>query len=161
MLVHASQIEGAYIDLETNKCMRMIMECADIANKYIDAQAPWALVKDDPAAAQVVCTNALNALRILMIFLAPVLPVLTQKLADFLGIQPQNWSQLSENIGACARAIKNFSFNKLVLINPKPIFPNDKILATSVGAKDIISQSKKFDKIEKKNLQRVNIYLQL
>ena len=78
----------------------MIMECADIANKYIDAQAPWALVKDDPAAAQVVCTNALNALRILMIFLAPVLPVLTQKLADFLGIQPQNWSQLSENIGA-------------------------------------------------------------
>ena len=57
--------------------------------------------------------------------------------------------QLSENIGACARAIKNFSFNKLVLINPKPIFPNDKILATSVGAKDIISQSKKFDKIEK------------
>ena len=60
-----------------------------------------------------------------------------------------HWPQLSENIGACARAIKNFSFNKLVLINPKPIFPNDKILATSVGAKDIISQSKKFDKIEK------------
>ena len=41
--------------------------------------------------------------------------------------------QLSENIGACARAIKNFNFKKLVLINPKPIFPNDKILATSVG----------------------------
>ena len=35
--------------------------------------------------------------------------------------------QLSENIGACARAIKNFNFKKLVLINPKPIFPNDKI----------------------------------
>ena len=27
--------------------------------------------------------------------------------------------QLSENIGACARAIKNFDFKKLVLINPK------------------------------------------
>ena len=46
--------------------------------------------------------------------------------------------QLSENIGACARAIKNFDFNKLILVNPKPTFPNDKILATSVGAKDII-----------------------
>ena len=56
--------------------------------------------------------------------------------------------QLSENIGACARAIKNFNFNKLVVINPKPIFPNDKILATSVGAKDIINQSKKYDSIE-------------
>ena len=56
--------------------------------------------------------------------------------------------QLSENIGACARAIKNFNFKKLVLINPKPIFPNDKILATSVGAKDIIKQSKKYDNLE-------------
>ena len=56
--------------------------------------------------------------------------------------------QLSENIGACARAIKNFNFKKLVLINPKPIFPNDKILATSVGAKDIINQSKKYENLE-------------
>ena len=57
--------------------------------------------------------------------------------------------QLSENIGACARAIKNFNFKKLILINPKPIFPNDKILATSVGAKDIIKESKKYDSLDK------------
>jgi len=57
--------------------------------------------------------------------------------------------QLSENIGACARAIKNFNFKKLVLISPKPIFPNDKILATSVGAKNIINQSKVYQNIEK------------
>ena len=56
--------------------------------------------------------------------------------------------QLSENIGACARAIKNFNFKKLILINPKPIFPNDKILATSVGAKDVIKQSKNYDNLE-------------
>ena len=60
-----------------------------------------------------------------------------------------NKPQLSENIGACARAIKNFNFKKLILINPKPIFPNDKILATSVGAKDIIKQSKKYDNLDK------------
>ena len=57
--------------------------------------------------------------------------------------------QLSENIGACARAIKNFNFNKLALIDPKAIFPNDKILATSVGAKDIINKSRVFKNIEK------------
>ena len=57
--------------------------------------------------------------------------------------------QLSENIGGCARAIKNFNFKKLILVNPKPIFPNDKILATSVGAKDIIKQSKNYDTLEK------------
>jgi len=56
--------------------------------------------------------------------------------------------QLSENIGACARAIKNFNFKKLIVINPKPIFPNDKILATSVGAKDVIINSKIHEDLE-------------
>ena len=56
--------------------------------------------------------------------------------------------QLSENIGACARAIKNFNFQKMIVIDPKPIYPNDKILATSVGAKNIIIKSKNFDNLE-------------
>ena len=52
----------------------------------------------------------------------------------FILIKPQ----LGENIGACARALKNFNFHKLLLVDPKPTFPNDKIIATSVGAKNII-----------------------
>jgi len=56
--------------------------------------------------------------------------------------------QLSENIGACARAIKNFNFKKLVIINPKPSFPNDKIIATSVGAKEIIKNSRVYENLE-------------
>ena len=56
--------------------------------------------------------------------------------------------QLSENIGACARAMKNFNFQKMVVVDPKPIYPNDKILATSVGAKNIINKSKNFDNLE-------------
>jgi len=56
--------------------------------------------------------------------------------------------QLSENIGACARAIKNFNFQKLIVIDPKPIFPNDKILATSVGAKNIINKSRVLNNLE-------------
>jgi len=56
--------------------------------------------------------------------------------------------QLSENIGACARAIKNFNFSKLIIINPKPTFPNDKIIATSVGANEIIKKSKVYVNLE-------------
>ena len=56
--------------------------------------------------------------------------------------------QLSENIGACARSIKNFNFKKLIVIKPKPIFPNDKILATSVGAKDVIINCKIYESLE-------------
>ena len=56
--------------------------------------------------------------------------------------------QLSENIGACARAIKNFNFQKMIVVDPKPIYPNDKILATAVGAKNIITKSKKYENLE-------------
>tara|TARA_Y100000591_G_scaffold314454_1_gene321004 strand:+ start:1581 stop:2300 length:720 start_codon:yes stop_codon:yes gene_type:complete len=64
--------------------------------------------------------------------------------------------QLSENIGACARAMKNFNFNKLILINPKPIFPNDKIFATSVGAKDVIKKAKIFNSLEN-SLNKIDV----
>ncbi len=66
--------------------------------------------------------------------------------------------QLSENIGACARGIKNFNFNKLIIVDPKPIFPNDKILATSVGAKDIINKAKNFESLEK-SLKNIDIVI--
>ena len=56
--------------------------------------------------------------------------------------------QLSENIGACARGMKNFNFDQLSIVDPKPIYPNDKILATSVGAKDIVKKSKIFASLE-------------
>ncbi|WP_440656767.1 RNA methyltransferase [Candidatus Pelagibacter sp. HIMB1509] len=65
--------------------------------------------------------------------------------------------QLSENIGACARGMKNFNFKKLIVVDPKPIFPNDKILATSVGAKNIINKAKCYENLEKslKNIDTV------
>ena len=66
--------------------------------------------------------------------------------------------QLSENIGACARALKNFSFSKLLIVDPKPVFPNDKINATSVGAKDIIKNAKVFENLEK-SLSNIDILI--
>ena len=65
--------------------------------------------------------------------------------------------QLSENIGACARGMKNFNFQKLIVVDPKPIFPNDKILATSVGAKNIINKAKNYVSLENslKNIDTV------
>ena len=66
--------------------------------------------------------------------------------------------QLSENIGACARAMKNFNFNKLVVVDPKPIFPNDKIIATSVGAKNVINKAKNIENLEK-SLKNIDIVI--
>ena len=63
----------------------------------------------------------------------------------FILIKPQ----LGENIGACARSMKNFGFSKLHIVDPKINFPNHKAKATSVGAYDIINKAKVFNKIEK------------
>ncbi|WP_440648933.1 RNA methyltransferase [Candidatus Pelagibacter sp. HIMB1521] len=66
--------------------------------------------------------------------------------------------QLSENIGACARGMKNFNFKKLIVVDPKPIFPNDKILATSVGAKNIINKAKNYENLER-SLKNIDIVI--
>ena len=62
----------------------------------------------------------------------------------FILVKPQ----LGENIGACARSMKNFGFNKLHIVEPKINFPNQKAKATSVGAYDVINKAKIFNKVE-------------
>ena len=60
----------------------------------------------------------------------------------FILIKPQ----LGENIGACARSMKNFGFTNLSIVSPKINFPNHKAKSTSVGAFDIINRAKVFNK---------------
>ena len=63
----------------------------------------------------------------------------------FILVRPQ----MGENIGSVARALKNFNITKLRIVNPKCNWPNQKALATSVGAKDILKTSKIYDSVEK------------
>ena len=56
--------------------------------------------------------------------------------------------QMGENIGSVARAIKNFNITKLRIVNPKCNWPNQKAIAISVGAKDILRVSKIYNSIE-------------
>ena len=74
----------------------------------------------------------------------------------FILVKPQ----LGENIGACARSMKNFGFSKLYIVEPKINFPNHKAKATSVGAYDIINKAKVFDKVEKA-IKSFNIVISL
>ncbi len=63
----------------------------------------------------------------------------------FILVRPQ----LAENIGSVARAIKNFNINKLRIVNPRCNWPNERAIATSVGAKDILNKSKIYKSIDK------------
>jgi tRNA/rRNA methyltransferase len=56
----------------------------------------------------------------------------------FILIKPQ----LGENIGACARALKNFGFNNLLITSPRDGWPNIKAKVTSVDAFDVLKKTK-------------------
>ena len=71
------------------------MQLADQANQYIDARAPWQLSKTDPELAGQVCTSGLNALRMIIGLLKPVMPVLAQGVETFLAIESLTWDNLT------------------------------------------------------------------
>ena len=47
----------------------------------------------------------------------------------FILVKPQ----LGENIGACARSLKNFGFSRLHIVSPKQAWPNNKTKARVVA----------------------------
>jgi len=80
------QIAEHYEQREFGKAVRRIMELADIANQYIDEQAPWVVAKD-PEQSQLlhdICSNGINMFRQLMIYLGPILPSMREKAESFL-----------------------------------------------------------------------------
>lgn len=50
--------------------------------------------------------------------------------------------QMGENIGAAARAMKNFGLSDLRIVNPRDGWPNEKAEKMAVGAVDIIQNAK-------------------
>lgn len=81
-------IATAYENREFSRAMRLIMQCADKANEYIDEKKPWAMAKEEGREQEVqdVCTVAINIFRQLMVYLAPVLPELTDNAKQFMNI---------------------------------------------------------------------------
>jgi len=94
----SEQIAEHYEKREFSKAMRTIMTLADKANRYIDEQKPWVMIKDESQSSKVhlVCTQGINLFRSLMIYLAPVLPVVAEKAREFLGDEQWRWSDASE-----------------------------------------------------------------
>ena len=78
--------------------IRRIMSLADEANRYIDDEKPWQQIKceDRQEHVQGVCTQGINLFRVLITYLAPVLPFTAQKAAAFLGQDVDDWQVLSQ-----------------------------------------------------------------
>ncbi|SFM49570.1 methionine--tRNA ligase [Marinobacter zhejiangensis] len=97
------EIETYYENREYSRAMRKVMELADIANQYVNDEQPWVVAKQEAQddKLQAICTNAINMFRLLMTYLAPVLPKTAEASEAFLN-SPLDWNsraQLLENHG--------------------------------------------------------------
>ena len=102
----ADEISKLYEAREFGKAARRIMELADEVNLYYDATKPWELAKraaEDEAAKitlQLACTQVLECFRLLSILLSPILPILSRRAFEFLGVAEQSWADLSKTLVA-------------------------------------------------------------
>ena len=56
--------------------------------------------------------------------------------------------QLGENIGTTARAMLNFGFENLILVNPRDDWPNDFAINAAAGAIQVIDKAKVFSDLK-------------
>ena len=92
----SEEIASAYEQRDFGKALRLIMALADETNRYIAEKEPWAVAKrvDNPAEddnLKDICANALNAFRLLTLYLKPVLPMLAENVEAFFNIPPLKW----------------------------------------------------------------------
>ena len=90
----SESIAASYEAREYARALREIMALADVVNEYVDANKPWELARQEgeDARLQQVCSELINAFRILTVYLSPVLPNLATKAAAFLNVAPLQWS---------------------------------------------------------------------
>ena len=76
-----------------SKAIRLIMALADKANQYINGKEPWVIAKTDKQSPelQAICSSGINAFRLLMCYLKPVLPKMAADAEQFLAIEPLLW----------------------------------------------------------------------
>jgi len=89
------EIAEAYENCDFNRAMRLIMELADQANPFVEAEQPWLLAKDPEKSQRLqdFCTITLNLFRQLAIYLAPVLPRLAEQSGELLNEPITHWDQ--------------------------------------------------------------------
>ncbi|WP_338574330.1 methionine--tRNA ligase [Erwinia billingiae] len=93
----SASIGEAWNSREFGRAVREIMALADVANRYVDEQAPWVVAKQEgrDADLQAICSMGINMFRVLMTWLKPVLPSLTERTEAFLNVE-MSWDGIQQ-----------------------------------------------------------------
>lgn len=85
---------------EFGRAMRKVMELADEANTWINDAAPWVLAKEAGQEAQVqaICTTGIHLFRVLMVYLAPIVPDMAEQARQFLKLDTLDWASRTQRM---------------------------------------------------------------
>ena len=91
LLNRKDEILKLYDSRQYSKLIRIVMDLADGVNKYINDETPW---KKDIEEAVLISSTALNAFKILSIYLNPIIPNLTKEAFNFLNIEVKSIDEI-------------------------------------------------------------------
>ena len=84
-----------YENRKYSQLVRLIMELADNVNKYINNETTW---KKDLDESVDICSTALNAFKIISIYLNPIIPSLTNKAFEFLNLKTCSFDDIENTL---------------------------------------------------------------
>lgn len=98
----APAIRDAYENREYATAVRRVMELADRVNEYVDAEKPWEQAKAPAKAAdlQRTASVALEAFRLLTLYLKPILPHTAERVEAFLHCGEQTWDTVNQPLSS-------------------------------------------------------------
>ncbi len=141
---------------EYSKAMRMIMSLADKANRYIDENKPWVMIKDEAKTAEVqqVCTQGLNMFRSLMIYLSPVIPAVAEDACRFLGEEEWRWDNATSPL--LGTVIKKFK-PLLTRVEPEQVSAMVEQSKESLAGKSSVAPAEHDDTISIDDFMKVDL----
>jgi methionyl-tRNA synthetase len=83
-----------YENLKFAAAVRTITALADEANRYVEQNQPWVTIKTDAEKTRTTLTAVINAVRILTIYLKPILPKYAEKVERFLNVEALHFADV-------------------------------------------------------------------
>ncbi len=94
----SDEIAALFVARKYSAAIRNIMALADKANQYISDMEPWKGIKDEDKQQEVhqICSTGINLFRVLITWLAPVVPDTAEKAAIFLKTELNDWQSIKQ-----------------------------------------------------------------
>jgi methionyl-tRNA synthetase len=97
----AATVQSLFESRDYARALREVMAYADKVNTRFDTAAPWKLVKEGQAGeAAIVCSDCLQAFKLMTACLKPVMPQLAKQAEEFLRCGPLDWSNAAQPMPA-------------------------------------------------------------